>query len=158
MGTLFLPHVNLSCSKLPSRLPSCPQIHVVSEPRLYPSWSEKVGRGQVTAHTGIIAAKRALNKLHHDIGLAGFNQVQGHSRVSVVENKHSTYHGSRRDWKTLKSWTMKMVMKKSWNMKSLQKVMGFFYQSWNSHGKSRNGHGKVIEKSWKIILSSLVEP
>ena len=33
-----------------------------------------------------------------------------------------------RDWKT---WKMKMVMEKSWNMKNWPKVMEFCLQSWN---------------------------
>ena len=36
--------------------------------------------------------------------------------------------GSHRDWKT---WKMKMVMEKSWNMKDLPKVTEFCDQSWN---------------------------
>ena len=28
----------------------------------------------------------------------------------------------------------------------------------DGHGKSRNGHGQVMDKSWKNILSSLWEP
>ena len=36
--------------------------------------------------------------------------------------------GSNRDWKT---WKMKMVMEKSWNMKNEQKVIVFCNQTWN---------------------------
>ena len=36
--------------------------------------------------------------------------------------------GSHRDWK---SWKMKVVMEKSWNMKNWQKVMKYCDQSWN---------------------------
>ena len=36
--------------------------------------------------------------------------------------------GSHRDWKT---WKIKVVMKKSWNMQNWPKVMEFCYQSWN---------------------------
>ena len=28
----------------------------------------------------------------------------------------------------------------------------------DGHGKSRNGHGKVLEKSWKNMLSGMWEP
>ncbi|ELU10759.1 hypothetical protein CAPTEDRAFT_167427 [Capitella teleta] len=52
-------------------------IHVVSEGRLYQSWTEapKPSAGQVNINTGIISAKRALNGLHQYLGHSGFNQV-----------------------------------------------------------------------------------
>jgi hypothetical protein len=42
--------------------------------REYAEWSNDSSLG-VNIHSGIIAAKRALNKFHFEIGLAGFNQV-----------------------------------------------------------------------------------
>ena len=36
--------------------------------------------------------------------------------------------GPHRDWKT---WKMKMVMEKSWNMKNWPEVVEFCDQSWN---------------------------
>lgn len=53
-------------------------IDVVKEKRFYKSWStdpQKTGRGQVDMTTGLINAKRAINKLHHELGKAGFEQV-----------------------------------------------------------------------------------
>ena len=56
------------------------QIDVVKEKRFYKSWSadtSKTGPDQVDIKTGIIAAKKAINKLHHELGRAGFDQVAG---------------------------------------------------------------------------------
>ncbi|GFU16736.1 glycogen debranching enzyme [Nephila pilipes] len=52
-------------------------IHVVSEKRAYTSWTDDnvPKRGYINAESGIIAGKRALNKLHFDLGTAGFTQV-----------------------------------------------------------------------------------
>ncbi|XP_071444480.1 glycogen debranching enzyme [Hetaerina americana] len=53
-------------------------IHVVNEARQYSEWFDGV---QITSsqfvniHSGIIVAKRALNKLHFELGKSGFNQV-----------------------------------------------------------------------------------
>ncbi|KAJ9590614.1 hypothetical protein L9F63_016384, partial [Diploptera punctata] len=49
-------------------------IHVVDEIREYAEWSDDPTCG-VNLHSGIIAAKRALNKLHFELGLGGFSQV-----------------------------------------------------------------------------------
>ncbi|KDR16306.1 Glycogen debranching enzyme, partial [Zootermopsis nevadensis] len=49
-------------------------IHVVDETREYAEWSDDSSFG-VKMLSGIISAKRALNKLHFELGLAGFNQV-----------------------------------------------------------------------------------
>ena len=51
------------------------QIHVVYESRVYSSWSDTCAPGGVCASTGIIAAKRLLNDLHHQLGKDGFSQV-----------------------------------------------------------------------------------
>ncbi|XP_035229752.1 glycogen debranching enzyme-like isoform X2 [Stegodyphus dumicola] len=52
-------------------------IHVVSEKRLYTSWTDEViaKRGFINANNGIIAGKKALNKLHSELGASGFTQV-----------------------------------------------------------------------------------
>ncbi|XP_035698387.1 glycogen debranching enzyme-like isoform X2 [Branchiostoma floridae] len=53
-------------------------IHVVEEARCYPVWdddSKKDDVQSVNNRSGIIAAKRALNLLHQQLGMAGFNQV-----------------------------------------------------------------------------------
>ncbi|CAH1243859.1 AGL, partial [Branchiostoma lanceolatum] len=53
-------------------------IHVVEEGRCYPVWdddSKKDDVRSVNNRSGIIAAKRALNQLHQQLGMAGFNQV-----------------------------------------------------------------------------------
>ncbi|KAG8178835.1 hypothetical protein JTE90_016506 [Oedothorax gibbosus] len=52
-------------------------IHVVSESRLYTSWTDdlELKRGFINQNSGIIAGKRALNKLHFDLGASGFSQV-----------------------------------------------------------------------------------
>ncbi|XP_019631265.1 PREDICTED: glycogen debranching enzyme-like isoform X1 [Branchiostoma belcheri] len=53
-------------------------IHVVEEGRCYPVWddnSKKEDVCSVNNRSGIIAAKRALNLLHQQLGMAGFNQV-----------------------------------------------------------------------------------
>ena len=50
-------------------------------------------------------------------------------------------HGYRKTWK------MKMVMEKSWNMKNWPKNMEFCVQSWKLRKfkiKERNGHGKIF--------------
>ncbi|GIY67804.1 glycogen debranching enzyme [Caerostris darwini] len=52
-------------------------IHVVSEKRLYTSWTDakELKRGFINAESGIIAGKRALNQLHSELGASGFTQV-----------------------------------------------------------------------------------
>uniref|UniRef100_A0A1A9VSP7 4-alpha-glucanotransferase n=1 Tax=Glossina austeni TaxID=7395 RepID=A0A1A9VSP7_GLOAU len=45
-------------------------IHIVDEKRTYQSWDK-----EVDLNTGIIAAKRALNNLHHHLAEKGFTQV-----------------------------------------------------------------------------------
>ncbi|XP_074640295.1 glycogen debranching enzyme-like [Tubulanus polymorphus] len=50
-------------------------VHVVNEKRLYSSWSETNGNGKVGLKSGIIAGKKALNRLHYEMGMAGFSQV-----------------------------------------------------------------------------------
>jgi hypothetical protein len=59
---------------LPTQFNKSSQIHVVDEIREYAEWSDDSSVG-VNVHSGIIAAKRALNRLHFELGLAGFNQV-----------------------------------------------------------------------------------
>ena len=61
------------------------------------------------------------------------SKVSFHSEnlVSYVEVEillDMTIQGSHRDWKT---WKMKVVMEKSWNMKNWPKVIEFCDQSWN---------------------------
>ncbi len=46
------------------------QIDVVAEKRLYCSWGE-----QTRLATGIVAARRAINHLHYDLGARNFSQV-----------------------------------------------------------------------------------
>ena len=55
------------------------QINVVTEERLYQSWNDnpKPNPGLASIKSGMIAAKLALNKLHYQLGHAGFNQVHG---------------------------------------------------------------------------------
>uniref|UniRef100_A0A646QHN2 Glycogen debranching enzyme n=1 Tax=Hemiscolopendra marginata TaxID=943146 RepID=A0A646QHN2_9MYRI len=52
-------------------------IHVVNEDRLYPKWSDNVQNDLSVVHSksGIIAGKKAINRLHQELGAAGFNQV-----------------------------------------------------------------------------------
>ena len=52
----------------------CLQISVVTETRLYNSWGGG-GPGRVGLDSGIIRGKRALSKLHYDMGSTGFTQV-----------------------------------------------------------------------------------
>ena len=51
----------------------------MTETRVYQSWVEstapKQATGQVTAKSGIVAGKKALNMLHIQLGAAGFDQV-----------------------------------------------------------------------------------
>ena len=53
------------------------QINVVTEARLYTSWSEasKNEDDKVTIQTGLIEGKKILNTLHIELSNAGFNQV-----------------------------------------------------------------------------------
>uniref|UniRef100_A0A3P9IX22 Glycogen debranching enzyme n=1 Tax=Oryzias latipes TaxID=8090 RepID=A0A3P9IX22_ORYLA len=54
------------------------QISVVKEERLYPKWNPAAApssTGEVGPQTGIIAGKRALNKLHQELAAQGFVQV-----------------------------------------------------------------------------------
>ncbi|KAK7868484.1 hypothetical protein R5R35_001895 [Gryllus longicercus] len=48
-------------------------IHVVDEGRQYSEWFE--AGGTINLKTGIVAAKRALNQLHYELGKTHFNQV-----------------------------------------------------------------------------------
>lgn len=52
-------------------------IHVVNEKRLYSSWTTDnvAKRGYINEKSGIIAGKKALNKLHSELGSSGFSQV-----------------------------------------------------------------------------------
>ncbi|KAJ2939606.1 hypothetical protein O0L34_g14322 [Tuta absoluta] len=51
-------------------------IHVVDEDRLYTEWEETSGgEGRVGLHSGIIAAKRALNNLHLELAKMGYSEV-----------------------------------------------------------------------------------
>ena len=49
----------------------------MTEKRLYQTWVEnpKTTPGQVNMKTGILLAKKALNKLHHVLGNTSYNQV-----------------------------------------------------------------------------------
>ncbi|XP_042284631.1 glycogen debranching enzyme-like isoform X2 [Thunnus maccoyii] len=54
------------------------QISVVKEERFYPKWNASASpssTGEVGPHTGIVAGKRALNKLHQELAAQGFMQV-----------------------------------------------------------------------------------
>lgn len=53
-------------------------IHVVDETRQYSEWGEYGGSDSpvvVNLQSGIIAAKKALNQLHYELGSQGFDQV-----------------------------------------------------------------------------------
>jgi len=52
-------------------------VHVVDEARQYTEWTDGEVKdvSQVNLETGIGAAKRALNKVHTELGLEGFSQV-----------------------------------------------------------------------------------
>lgn len=49
---------------------NCFQIDVVDETRQYAEWEK-----DVSITSGIIAGKRALNRIHSELGLQGYNQV-----------------------------------------------------------------------------------
>lgn len=54
------------------------QISVVKEERFYPKWNPSAvpsSPGEVSSCTGIIAGKRAVNKLHQELAAQGFTQV-----------------------------------------------------------------------------------
>ncbi|KAM9325243.1 glycogen debranching enzyme [Gastrophryne carolinensis] len=54
------------------------QISVVTEERFYTKWNPNVtspSSSEVSGHSGIIAGKRALNKLHQELAANGFIQV-----------------------------------------------------------------------------------
>ncbi|XP_012280901.1 glycogen debranching enzyme [Orussus abietinus] len=75
-------------------------IHVVDETRQYTSWSDNEeitsnDVGFVTSKTGIIAAKRALNELHYNLGQLRFSQVfvdqMDSDIVAVTRHSPSTH-------------------------------------------------------------------
>lgn len=52
---------------------------MVTEERFYQKWNPETKRatpGEVNLQTGIIAGKRAVNRLHQELAAQGFNQVQ----------------------------------------------------------------------------------
>ena len=53
------------------------QINVVSEKRLYPSWSDDstTNTSSVNLSTGFISVRKALNKIHGELSENGFDQV-----------------------------------------------------------------------------------
>lgn len=56
------------------------QIHVVDEKRQYTEWNDNQSLimespKYVSRNSGIIPAKRAINDLHFQLGLNGFDQV-----------------------------------------------------------------------------------
>ena len=57
------------------------QIHVVDEKRQYAEWTNDISETEnnsryVCPQTGIIAAKKALNDLHFQLGMKGYSQVK----------------------------------------------------------------------------------
>ncbi|CAN8004123.1 unnamed protein product, partial [Ixodes hexagonus] len=52
-------------------------IHVVEESRQFPAWSAAPVDGTPTVHpaTGIVAAKRVLNRMHLEMGLQGYRHI-----------------------------------------------------------------------------------
>ncbi|XP_066992681.2 glycogen debranching enzyme [Anabrus simplex] len=71
-------------------------IHVVDELRQYMEWSDAdTTEGTVNLQYGIIAAKKALNQLHFELGMAGFNQVfvdqMDHDIVAVTRHSPETH-------------------------------------------------------------------
>lgn len=76
-------------------------VHVVKENRLYTMWSDvntpSTGNNCVDLKSGIIAGKRALNRLHQELGLANFIQVyvdQVDENVVAVTRHSPTSHQS----------------------------------------------------------------
>lgn len=74
-------------------------IDVVEEFRQYPKWSCNPTRNPsaVNLHTGIIAAKRALNTLHFELGLQGYVQVyvdQVDTETVSITRHHPVTHQS----------------------------------------------------------------
>lgn len=62
---------------------------MVKEERFYPKWNPSANvAGETGHHTGIIAGKLALNKLHQELAAQGFIQVRSHTR----QQKHSSLH------------------------------------------------------------------
>jgi glycogen debranching enzyme len=49
----------------------------VNEKRAYKFWSEENNplNGGINIRTGVIAGKKALNRLHYEMGMTGFTQV-----------------------------------------------------------------------------------
>lgn len=67
------------------------KIHVVEEERQYMSWSQQ----EIDLNTGIVAGKRALNELHFELGVRGFDQVyvdQVDSDIVCVTRHNSKTH------------------------------------------------------------------
>ncbi|OXA50784.1 Glycogen debranching enzyme [Folsomia candida] len=72
-------------------------IHVVHESRFYSSWSseDSVKAGVVSKKSGIISAKKVLNKLHMKLGQEGFSEVfvdQMDYDIVAVTRHHPTTH------------------------------------------------------------------
>lgn len=61
------------------------QISVVSEERFYTKWNPGASpsdTGDVNLQSGIIAARRAINKLHQELGAKGFIQARNFKFLS----------------------------------------------------------------------------
>ncbi|XP_034241741.1 glycogen debranching enzyme isoform X2 [Thrips palmi] len=74
-------------------------IHVVDESREYTSWTDGEAKtpDEVNLQTGITAGKRALNKLHFELGQDGFSQVfvdQMDADVVAVTRHNPSTHQS----------------------------------------------------------------
>lgn len=66
-------------------------IHVVSEERVYNSWSDEPSSTGVNEKSGIIKGKQILNHLHHFLGTSGYSQafVDQRDRDTVVVTRHN---------------------------------------------------------------------
>lgn len=81
------------------------QISVVAEERFYTKWNpgaSPADTGDVNVHSGIIAARCAINRLHQELGAKGFIQVRNeHFKTSL---RTFLFKGQPSDLSILSKW------------------------------------------------------
>ena len=78
--------------------------------------------------------------------------IRAHSSQYLVSAGIGIWQGSHGDWKT---WKMKMVMEKSWNLKTWSKVMEFWHYSWNFTNSAHESYVFCHHKKLSIDVESV---